>query len=169
MKIVQINDPRHPTILTDKGDIYWFENDTQIWRPYTIMGLPSELFEEKQTKSAIVPPKALEYSDSFMQFWNRYPKKVGKPKAYGVWRANMLHTKTPLILRGLELWITSAQWSEPKYITNPVKWLAEEFYDYEPEQAKKQEVAKVVTYNGETVRNQTIRKLESENQSISGD
>lgn len=71
----------------------------------------------------------------FMQFWEKYPKKVDKVTAR---RAFKKKCKSPqdlkLILEGLDRWI--AFWKDPQYIPYPSRWLNAEMYNDNPTSAE---------------------------------
>lgn len=72
----------------------------------------------------------------FEEFWDRYPRKVGKPLARSRWLAAVKKKGvTPkLIMAGLDAWLRSGQWRgrEIEYIPHPSTWLNQERYNDPP-------------------------------------
>ena len=71
----------------------------------------------------------------FARFWERYPRKVGKPKA-AVAFAKHKPTEELLktILDALDFWSRSEKWTSDggKYITYPEKWINNRGWEDEP-------------------------------------
>jgi deoxyribodipyrimidine photolyase len=61
-------------------------------------------------------------TDSFTEFWNKYPKKVGKDKALSAWKKKS--PKLNDVLFALTWQIESQQWQKG-YIPNPATYLNE--------------------------------------------
>ena len=74
------------------------------------------------------------YNTDFNTFWDMYPNKVGKGKAYDSWKKN----KPPLdkCLQALTWQKKSDQWvrENGKYIPNPATWLNQGRWDDEPKE-----------------------------------
>ena len=63
-------------------------------------------------------------SDRFEEFWNCYPKKVGKKPSRKAWlRIIGVHNHAAEIIAGIEKWKLSRQWQDPQYIPNPETFL----------------------------------------------
>ena len=74
--------------------------------------------------------KNIDIYTSFSEFWNAYPRKVGKKAAmlkYNRIRPE-LHAK---IMAALEAHKQSKQWQNPMYIPHPTTWLNQERWDDE--------------------------------------
>ena len=71
------------------------------------------------------------YSDEFMEFWNAYPKKVGKSVAFNRWKqikpARSLRDK---MLAAIEAQKHGRKWREG-YVMDPVRWLKEGHWEDE--------------------------------------
>lgn len=70
-------------------------------------------------------PPGEEYSKSFLEFWEQYPNKKGKRKAFLVWKRRGLHKRKQEILDGLEAQKNSEQWQKEngKFIPHPSTFL----------------------------------------------
>lgn len=70
-------------------------------------------------------------SEAFDQFWNAYPRKVGKEKA----REVFARKKPPIekVLLAIEEQAKTPQWQDPKYIPHPTTWLNRGSWDDEVE------------------------------------
>lgn len=82
-----------------------------------------------------IPPKPSRTSaldDSFIEFWNTYPKKVGRDKAETAWKKK----KPPIqsVLQALEWQIPSEAWTKDggKYRPNPTTYINEGRWKDEP-------------------------------------
>lgn len=64
-------------------------------------------------------------SDQFLQFWKKYPNKVGKLDCIKIWKRMKLNSKIDAILGALDNHIKSTKWTEEggKFIPNPSTWL----------------------------------------------
>lgn len=70
-----------------------------------------------------------ERSAAFAEFWDAYPRKVGKPKALAAWKTRVVKLVEPVeVLAGLLWW--RAKWAEDKTQSNfmpyPATWLNDE-------------------------------------------
>ena len=77
-----------------------------------------------------------EYTREFEEFWDRYPKKVGKGDAFRAWKkinpGSELRAK---ILWAVDQQKRSEQWQRDRgqYVPNPATWLNQARWDDEPE------------------------------------
>ena len=78
------------------------------------------------------------YSDDFLAFWQAYPRKVGKAKAYDAWCK--LSPTLKDCLATLEWQLTSEQWRKDggAYIPHPTTWLNQARWEDEKEEPRKQ-------------------------------
>ena len=88
----------------------------------------SNAIKEKKKKG-----KEIKYSCSFLEFWEQYPKKVGKDKAWESWER-----KSPPIddvLRSLSWQKTSAQWTRDggQFVPHPTTWINQGRWTDEPQ------------------------------------
>ena len=84
---------------------------------------------------------SLEYTDSFISFWEAYPNKTGKGAAYKSWEK----MKPPLekVMAALEWQKKTAQWTKDDgaYIPHPSTWLNQSRWEDEsPKPAKSAEL-----------------------------
>lgn|GEM_PF-4379267 len=72
------------------------------------------------------------YSEDFLSFWTRYPKKIGKGSAYELWKRR----RPPLarVHAALDWQLTSARWTKEggEYIPNPSTYLSQRRWEDEP-------------------------------------
>jgi|TARA_B100000315_G_scaffold204074_1_gene197294 hypothetical protein len=71
-------------------------------------------------------------NNHFEQFWNNYPRKVGKRKAFEVWgKLSPDGDLMEKILGAIEKYKSSESWCDPKYIPHPSTWLNQERWEDE--------------------------------------
>ena len=70
--------------------------------------------------------------DGFEEFWNRYPKKVGKTLAHQAWKKNKV--KVDEVLKTLHWQINSEQWQKQngQFIPNPATYINQGRWQDEP-------------------------------------
>jgi len=63
--------------------------------------------------------------DRFAEFWNLYPRKIGKPKAHASWKAatKLSESKQQEVLDGLKKHLPSLNGKEQQFIPHPTTWL----------------------------------------------
>ena len=78
------------------------------------------------------PKTKLLESDEFLQFWNAYPKKVGKDKALESW--NKTRPNIEEVLKALDWQVKSDQWFKNggQFIPNPTTYLNQGRWKDEP-------------------------------------
>ena len=69
-------------------------------------------------------------TESFEQFWNAYPRKVGKPAAQKAW--NKTSVDWHKLITGLERWKATEQWQDEKFIPYPATFLNQRRWEDEP-------------------------------------
>ena len=84
--------------------------------------------EEKRREDKETTPLS-EYSDEFLQFWKEYPKKVGKDRAWQLWKK----TKPVLtdVLKALSWQRNCEQWQKG-FIPNPETYISQGRWKDEP-------------------------------------
>ncbi len=84
-------------------------------------------------------PESSSYHPSFAEWWDRYPRKVGKQAAHKAWlKAKRSRGHVALlaaITAHAEVW--DADGTDPQFIPHPATWLNEGRYDDPPPQATK--------------------------------
>lgn len=75
------------------------------------------------SKEPSVEPK--ESREQFEEFWEVYPKKVGKDFAQREWDKVTASTPAEQIVRGAIAYSLAAESVEPRYVPNPARWLSE--------------------------------------------
>jgi hypothetical protein len=99
----------------------------------------SDIVTDTDTDTDAVSKSTLDES-RFTEFWNLYPKKIGKKAAYASWRrikvTAELHDK---MLAAIRLQKTGAQWQKDngQYIPNPATWLNQGRWDDEVQPAQR--------------------------------
>jgi len=78
----------------------------------------------QETLPDLPPPKAArcDKDEGFDQFWDAYPRKVGKPAARKVWQG--LNGERPKVMPGLAAW--KSYWKQkasPEFVPYPATWL----------------------------------------------
>jgi hypothetical protein len=74
----------------------------------------------------------------FLVFWDKYPRKVGKPAAARAWTAAMKRGDDAFaILRALETHMPSMLGNDMEFIPHPATWLNQERYKDQPEPPRK--------------------------------
>lgn len=78
--------------------------------------------KKERIKKASLP--SLEYSEDFLKFYNAYPWKADKPKAFASWKAiNPQNGLAEKIIQAVEAQKRTKQWSEGIGIPMPSTWL----------------------------------------------
>ncbi len=67
----------------------------------------------------------------FEEFWERYPNKVGRDKAYRMWLSVITAANVAEVFAGLERWEKSERWNRKIY-HDPVNWLNEKLWEDSP-------------------------------------
>jgi len=77
------------------------------------------------------------YSDSFLRWWEVYPRKVSKGRAWKIWQRDKLDKRVDELIEKLQQQV-SIQYSqiETQYIPHPSTYLSDSRYDDEIEQIK---------------------------------
>lgn len=78
--------------------------------------------EEKKRKEI---SNTADQPDGFSEFYEKYPKKVGKPAAQKAFRAAKVNGHLPELLADIDSRLASGDWQidQPKYIPNPATYL----------------------------------------------
>ena len=82
-----------------------------------------------------------DYHIEFEQFWETYPRKTGKLKAYSAWRKARLKTNNTFLLAKASLYAADPN-REPGYTLTPANWLDGEHWDDDPLPAKPEPTAR---------------------------
>jgi Helix-turn-helix domain len=70
----------------------------------------------------------------FENFWEIYPRKVGKPNAERAWLSRVRDDKlAPEVIAGVMDWMRSAQWEDPQFIPYPATFLNQKRWQDSPE------------------------------------
>lgn len=101
--------------------------------------IPNHDTERKEQDSSSGGSSESAPGSSFTVFWESYPCKIGREKAWEAWKEL---SPTPILAEGimnaLEVWKRSEQWLEDggRFIPRAAKWLAERHFDNPPAAAK---------------------------------
>jgi hypothetical protein len=77
--------------------------------------------------------------NSFTAFWDAYPQKIGREKAWEAWKdVNPSPALVQTIMNTLDAWKKSEQWLEDggRFIPRAAKWLSERHFENPPAPAK---------------------------------
>ena len=80
------------------------------------------LAREEKRREEVIPPAS---PDGFAEFYEKYPKKVGKPAALKAFRSARVNGHLPELLADIESRITGGEWAPEKqqFIPNPATYL----------------------------------------------
>ncbi|UNL81392.1 hypothetical protein [Bifidobacterium longum] len=82
-----------------------------------------------------------DYPIEFEQFWETYPRKTGKRKAYSAWQKARRKTNNTFLLAKASLYAADPN-REPGYTLTPANWLDGEHWDDDPLPAKHEPTAR---------------------------
>jgi hypothetical protein len=74
--------------------------------------------------------------DQFDEFWDAYPKKVGKGQAVKAYKSALKKTDHDTIMLGLKEYLNFIKGKDPAFIAHPSTWLNGERWGDELEQKK---------------------------------
>lgn len=71
-----------------------------------------------------------ELSQGFAEFWNEYPRKDGKARAFDLWKRQRLHTQYATVIRHLRAIKGTEQWTNDggKYVPHASTYLSQKRY-----------------------------------------
>ncbi len=80
------------------------------------------------------------YTKEFLMFWDAYPKKKEKKKAFAAWKKAKDKPDIEIIIRAIKSQKQSAQWRKEngQYIKHPTTWLNGGCWDDEPDKKQSQ-------------------------------
>jgi phage replication O-like protein O len=77
----------------------------------------------KEKKETITKDKEL-YTSNFLSFWNSYPRKIGKGKAFESYqKIKQPRPSLKIILDAIEIQNKTDQWKNTSFIPHPATWL----------------------------------------------
>ena len=82
-----------------------------------------------------------DYPIEFEQFWQTYPRKTGKRKAYAAWRKARRETNNTFLIAKASRYAADPN-REPGYTLTPANWLDGEHWDDDPLPAKPEPTAR---------------------------
>lgn len=88
--------------------------------------------EQNRTDKIITKNNAI-YSESFLEFWKHYPKRLDKDRCFKIWTKNKLESILPTILGAISKEKENPQWcdEEGRFIPNPTTWLNQKRWEKE--------------------------------------
>lgn len=92
---------------------------------------PSDVRQEIETEKELDKDT---YTSDFIEWWNSYPKKVGKGGAFKAWKRNKKHMPPlPDHIAIIHKMIKTDKWTQDggQYIPNPMTWINESRWDDE--------------------------------------
>lgn len=144
-EMISINSFTNYSIVTVNNWSTYQNNEFVKDSNRTTEGLPLDTYNKDK--------KEEEYDESFLEFWNAYPKKANQHGAYKEWLTlNVSDELLRQILSGIERAKLSDQWKNPKYIPNPANWLKDQRWEDQidsvnSKEPAEQEVGKPTFYN----------------------
>lgn len=82
------------------------------------------------------------YSPDFEEFWEIYPRKIDKQKAYKSWlKINPSDELKQYIIQSVKEWSACDQWQDENYIPHPTVWLNNRRWESAPAKSKKKNPA----------------------------
>lgn len=127
---------RYSSVTNESVTRYKQECNTNVtplnYKHKTINNKPKkENFKEKNSEKPETasedPPELIdpEYSSEFEQFWQVYPKKVGKRRAFQAWRSSARNRPNlPFVLSKLTVYAALPEVKDG-YALNPARWIDE--------------------------------------------
>lgn len=99
-----------------------------------------ERTKEKEKERALSNNKN-KYSPDFEEFWEIYPRKIDKQKAYNSWKKIDFRGVTlGAILESVKEWSACDQWQDENYIPHPTVWLNNRRWEAAPAKSKQKKV-----------------------------
>ena len=97
--------------------------------------------EKRRDKNTPYTPQrgVVSYSDSFLSFWQTYPKKIGKGAAWKSWgKISGVNGNLEKILTAVQWQIRTDQWTknEGEFIPNPATWLNQRRWEDEKSEVR---------------------------------
>ena len=89
------------------------------------------------------------YTDDFLEFWQAYPKKVGKGAAWSAWKkTKKQRPPNGRVVEAVNTQKRSDQWSRDggQYIPNPATWLNQHRWEDEAEAAHQEPIIERVPF-----------------------
>lgn len=85
-----------------------------------------------KNKPPLPPTRINALDDGFEEFWQKYPKKVGKKAAHSAWKKAKVHVDD--VLKALEWQTVSDQWTrqDGQFIPNPATYINQGRWTDEP-------------------------------------
>ncbi len=100
-----------------------------------------------------------EPASDFMQFWNCYPRRVGKVPAARLWKRTQPNLEE--VLAGVAAWKSSREWSDPMFIPHPTTFLARQQWQERPITKANVKISMYNAMNDAPLSETTIQKLQA--------
>jgi len=84
---------------------------------------PDPSHPDPSRRSSPLPPNGGEPEPSFDEFYDRYPKKIGRDAARRAWTSAVKRARPTEILAGLERQLGELAAREPRFVPHPSTWL----------------------------------------------
>ena len=86
----------------------------------------------KKEKEVEIEVEIEDEQEGFAQFWEMYPKKIGKEEAAEAWAG--VREEKEKIFSSLALWCRYDGWREQggRFVPKPAKWLKERWWEQDP-------------------------------------
>lgn len=115
--------------LSDKRTVSATESATESATVSATVNATQRERPKKKTKKEIFPPESpQEESESFLRFWDAYPRKISRGKAWQTWKKLCPDDELAnTIMLAVKEQSGSAQWQQEngRFIPSPDRWLSE--------------------------------------------
>lgn len=118
---LQHNDFKTPLQAPSKG------LQEGLQKPPLSLSYPS-LVNDDEKKAKRASSKTELLPEGFVEFWDAYPRKIGKADAAKAWKAAKINGRLPDILAAIKTHCQSEQWQKGggQYIPYPATWIRQE-------------------------------------------
>lgn len=135
MPVTGTNMPMKGTIMPVNGGEHEEIKDSNTLRDHESLRLLKESKKNTHAQRVGKPKRVAADDPGFREFWETYPRRVGKVKAAQWWERRWPNDEELMvILHGLDMWTDywQARGTEIQYIPHPATWLNAERWNEEP-------------------------------------
>lgn len=115
--------------------VNWLSNDSYMEDICGANAIESRKQKVESIKTKAESRKSKDYTDNFLKFWEAYPRKEGKGKAFNEFdRIKVNDSLLAEMLQAIEVQKLSDQWKKDKgqYIPHPSTWLYQRRWEDQP-------------------------------------
>ena len=138
--------------IEPKGFLNYLAGMNRTERAEKVIDLATKMVEGKQSKAKWLTKirsksnkSNNDYSESFLEFWQAYPRKVGKGAAFAVWVGLGMDSEkesTQQVTEALRWQVLSKSWTDG-FIPLPETYLRQRRFEDEPDKPAKVKLRKV--------------------------